>query len=80
MGRKKRPLFNATAIRKAADGLNITPVQNAISYTKYQVTECLQLLKNLYTQPTYTRLVITAAITATVLARAFLTESIVRPI
>jgi len=59
MGRKKKSLLNITAIRKAANGLGI--VNNTVQQPNvYPVTECLQLLKNLFTKPDYERLTITS--------------------
>ena len=58
MKRKRQQTFDVTGIRKAANGLGI--INNTIQQPQYYpVTECLQLLKNLFTQPEYTKLVIT---------------------
>lgn len=58
MGRKKINLLDITGIRKAANGLGIvdTTVQQP---QLYPITECLQLLQNLFTKPEYTKLTIT---------------------
>jgi len=58
MSRKKKILLDVAGIRKAANGLgivNTTPQQPSL----YPVTECLQLLQNLFTKPDYERLTIT---------------------
>lgn len=66
MGRKKKNYanINLASIRKAANGLDLLrkaaqTTTRAITQTIYPVTECLQFLKNMYTQPTYTDLTIT---------------------
>ena len=58
MSRKKTNLLDVARVRKAANGLgivNTTPQQPSL----YPVTECLQLLQNLFTKPDYERLTIT---------------------
>lgn len=64
MGRKKKINLANLNIRKAASGLDLIKkaaqtTQSAVKSTLYPVTECLQFLKNMYTQPTYTELIIT---------------------
>ena len=67
MGRKKKNPFaniNLTSVRKAASGLDLIrnaaqTTTNAIQRSIYPVTECLQFLKNMYTKPEYTDLMIT---------------------
>ena len=59
------PKLNITAVRKASDSLNLvknatSKAQSSIVKAVYPVTECLQFLKNMYTQPAYKELIITA--------------------
>lgn len=71
MGRKglaNVPKLDITAIKKASGSLNIlkkssftnNQTSSPVTQSLYPVTECLQYLKNLYTQPTYKKLTITA--------------------